>query len=65
MGRGGVLESKTPRAQIGEIARVDSGAHQAARRVCGGLKQVMTDLVGDRAAKNEPQAVILERCRLT
>lgn len=64
MGRGGVVESKTPRAQIGEIARVDSGA-QAARRVCGGLKQVMTDLVGDRAAKNEPQAVILERCRLT
>ena len=64
MGFRGPVEPEGSRAQVGEFARVDASAHQAARGVRVRLKQVVADLVRDGSTQDDAEALVLHRRRL-
>ena len=63
MGLGGSVEPEAARAQIGELAGVDPGAHQPPLGVRIRLKQVVPDLVRDGSAQHQSKTMVVQRER--
>jgi hypothetical protein len=53
------IEAERAAAQVRELTGVDGGAHESITGVRIGLQQVVSDLVRDGAAQDDPQPVFV------